>query len=75
MNIVATALRKIKLSGNLDADRQALRGALPGVTYTGATGPFKFRQATAKDGKPAGYDAQQAAIVSVTNGGKYIIEK
>lgn len=75
VNIVATALRKIKLSGNLDADRQALRGALPGVTYTGATGPFKFRQAMTKDGKPAGYDAQQAAIVSVTSGGKYIIEK
>ena len=28
-----------------------------------------------KDGKPAGYDAQQAAIVSVTKGGKYSIEK
>ena len=75
MNIVATALRKIKLSGNLDADRQALRAALPSVTYNGATGAFKFRQATTKDGKPAGYDAQQAAIVSVTKGGKYLIEK
>ena len=28
-----------------------------------------------KDGKPAGYDAQQAAIISVTKAGKYIIEK
>ena len=72
--IVAKALGKIKLSGNLEADRQALRDALPTVTHTGATGPFKFRQATTKDGKPAGYDAQQAAIVSVTKGGKYIIE-
>jgi len=75
MNIVATALAKVKLSGNLEADRKALRDALPGVTHTGATGAFKFHQATGKDGKPAGYDAQQAAIVSVTKGGKYSIEK
>ena len=75
MNIVALALAKVKLSGNLDADRQALRDALPGVTYSGATGAFKFRQAMTKDGKPAGYDAQQAAIVSVTKAGKYQIEK
>jgi len=75
MNIVATALGKIKLSGNLEADRKALRDALPSVTHTGATGPFKFRQAMTKDGKPAGYDAQQAAIVSVTKDGKYSIEK
>ena len=75
MNIVALALGKIKLSGNLEADRKALRDALPTVTHTGATGAFKFRQAMTKDGKPAGYDAQQAAIVSVTKGGKYLIEK
>ena len=75
LNIVATALGKIKLSGNLEADRKALRDALPSVVHTGATGAFKFRQATTKDGKPAGYDAQQAAIVSVTKGGKYSIEK
>jgi branched-chain amino acid transport system substrate-binding protein len=75
LHIVATALGKVKLSGNLEADRKSLRDALPGVTHTGATGAFKFRQATAKDGKPAGYDAQQAAIVSVTKGGKYSIEK
>ena len=75
MKIVALALGKIKLTGNLEADRKALRDALPAVTFTGATGAFKFRQATGKDGKPAGYDAQQAAIVSVTKGGKYAIEK
>jgi branched-chain amino acid transport system substrate-binding protein len=75
MYIVASALGKIKMTGNLEADRGALRDALPGVTHTGATGPFKFRQAATKDGKPAGYDAQQAAIVSVTKGGKYLIEK
>jgi branched-chain amino acid transport system substrate-binding protein len=75
MNIVATALGKIKLSGNLEADRKTLRDALPSVTHTGATGAFKFRQTMTKDGKPAGHDAQQAAIVSVTKGGKYSIEK
>jgi branched-chain amino acid transport system substrate-binding protein len=75
MNIVAKALTKIKLSGNLDADRQALRDALPTVMYLGATGAFQFRQVTTKDGKPGGYDAKQAAIVSVTKGGKYSIEK
>ena len=75
MNIVAATLGKIKLTGNLEADRKTLRDALPAATHTGATGAFKFRQATAKDGKPAGYDAQQAAIVSVTKAGKYLIEK
>jgi len=75
MNIAAQALGKIKLSGDLAADRKALRDALPSVTWTGATGAFKFRQAMDKSGKPAGHDAQQAAIVSVTKGGKYSIEK
>jgi branched-chain amino acid transport system substrate-binding protein len=75
MNIAAQAIGKVKFTGKLEADRTALRDALPSVTWTGATGPFKFRQAKTKDGKPAGYDAQQAAIVSVTKGGKYSIEK
>ncbi len=75
MNIVANALGKVKLSGNLEADRKALRDSLPAVTHTGATGAFKFRQVMGKDGKPAGYDAQQSAIVSVTKAGKYLIEK
>ena len=75
MQILKQALGKVKLSGNLEADRKSLRDALPSVTYTGATGAFKFRQVTAKDGKPAGYDAKQAAIVSVTQGGKYTILK
>lgn len=75
VNITAQALGQMKMSGNLEADRKALRDALPAVTWTGATGAFKFRQAMDKGGKPAGYDAQQAAIVSVTKGGKYSIEK
>ncbi|VVD93845.1 ABC transporter substrate-binding protein [Pandoraea anhela] len=75
MYIAADAIKNVKISGNLIADRKALRDALPKVTHEGATGKFAFRQATDKNGKPAGYDAQQAPIVSVTKGGKYVIEK
>ncbi|MFK0375257.1 ABC transporter substrate-binding protein [Pandoraea sp. NPDC090278] len=75
MYIAAGAIKNVKISGNLDADRKALRDALPKVTHDGATGKFAFRQAMGKGGKPAGYDAQQAPIVSVTKGGKYVIEK
>jgi branched-chain amino acid transport system substrate-binding protein len=75
VHVTAQALAKIRLTGNVEADRKALRDALPTVTWTGATGAFKFKQAMDKSGKPAGYDAQQAAIVSVTKGGKYFIEK
>jgi branched-chain amino acid transport system substrate-binding protein len=75
MYITAQAIGKITITGNLEADRTALRDALPTVSWTGATGPFKFRQAMGKDGKPAGHDAQQAAIVAVTKGGKYSIEQ
>lgn len=75
MHILAQALGKIRLSGELAADRSALREALPSVKWTGATGAFQFRRALDKAGKPAGYDAQQTAIVSVTKGGKFVIEK
>ena len=44
-------------------------------TDCGATGAFQFRETATKDGKPGGYDAKQAAIVSVTKAGKYSIEK
>ncbi len=37
--IVAQALKKVKPTGKLDADRKALRDALPGTQWTGATGP------------------------------------
>jgi len=73
--IAAQALKKIKFSGRLDADRKALRDALPAAQWNGATGAFKFRQALARDGKPAGYDAVQTAIVSVTKGDRYVIQK
>ena len=75
MHILTEALKRVKLTGNLPADRAALHTALPNVKWTGATGAFQFRRATDKAGKPAGYDAQQAAIVSVTKGGKFSIEK
>ena len=75
MYIVTQALKKIKLTGKLDADRHLLRDALPGIQWTGATGPFKFRQVTNRDGKPAGYDAVQTAIVMMTKGNQYVIQK
>ncbi len=75
LQITAHALKDLKLSGNLAKDRQAIRDALPGVSHTGATGAFKFRRVNDKAGKPAGFDADQAAIVSVTRGNAYVIEK
>ena len=73
--IIAEALKKVKLSGKLDGDRSALRNALPAVQIAGATGPFKFRQVNDKNGKPAGYDAVQTAIVMMTKGNQYVIQK
>ncbi|CAN5583388.1 ABC transporter substrate-binding protein [soil metagenome] len=73
--VAAQALKTVKLSGNLPADRTALRDALPNAKWTGATGPFKFRRATDKSGKPAGYDADQVPIVSITKGTSFVIEK
>ena len=75
MYIVTQALKKIKLTGKLAADRKALRDALPSVQWTGATGPFKFRQVAGRDGKPAGYDAVQTAIVMMTKNNRYVIQK
>lgn len=75
MYIVAQALKKIKMTAKLEADRKSLRDALPGIQWTGVTGPFKFRQVTGRDGKPAGYDAVQTAIVMVTKGNQYVIQK
>ena len=71
--IAAEAMKTVKFSGNIDADRQALREALPKVTFSGATGPFKFRPAAGKDGKPAGYDADQKPFIYVIQGGKFTL--
>ena len=73
--IVAQALKKLKPSAKLEADRQTLRDTLPIVQWNGATGPFSFRQVRAQNGKLAGYDAVQTAIVMVTKGNRYVIQK
>ena len=75
MYIVAGALKKIPATGALEADRKALRDALPAIQWTGATGPFKFRQVADNNGKPGGYDAVQTAIVMLTRGDRYVIQK
>jgi len=75
LHIASEALRKVKLSGDLAKDRAALRDALPAVKISGATGAFSFRQVTDKSGAPAGYDAQQTPIVSVTKGANFEIVK
>jgi branched-chain amino acid transport system substrate-binding protein len=75
MYIVAQALKKIPVAGKLEADRKALRDALPAIQWTGATGPFKFRQVADSNGKPGGYDAVQTAIVMLTSGNQYVIQR
>ena len=75
MHIATEAMKKIKLSGDLNKDREALQAALPAIKWTGATGPFSFRRVMDKSGKPAGYDASQTPIVSTTRGKYYEIEK
>ena len=73
--IMAEALKAVKLTGNLEKDRQALRDALPSVKYTGATGPFAFRKASVKAGVETGYDAQQEAHIFIAKGGKFVLLK
>lgn len=73
LNITAAALKDVKLSGDLSADREALKNALPKVSISGATGPFKFRPAKTKDGKPAGWDADQKPFIYVVKGGKFTL--
>ena len=73
IHIVAAALKNTKLSGDIAKDRAAFRAALAPVTWTGATGPFKFVQIKNKAGKLAGYDAVQTPIISATKDGKYAI--
>ena len=75
MYIVARALKTLKLTGRLAADRTGLRDCLPAIQWNGATGPFRFRQVKDKHGKPAGYDAVQTAIVMRTKGNRYLIQQ
>lgn len=73
MYIMATALKNVKVSGNMAADREALREALPKVSWNGATGPFKFRPAVTKTGKPGGFDADQKPFIYIIKGGKFTL--
>ncbi len=75
MHIATAALKKVKMSGDLAKDRDAVQAALPAIKWTGATGAFAFRRASDKAGAPAGYDASQTPIVSVTKGKEYVIEQ
>lgn len=68
--IVADALKRVKLSGDIAKDREALRLALPSTKIEGATGKFAFRKA-AKGGDKVGYDAQQTPTVFISKGGKF----
>lgn len=71
--IAAAALKTVKLSGDLAADREALKNALPQTTISGATGPFKFRPAKTKDGKVGGWDADQKPFIYVVRSGKFTL--
>lgn len=71
--IVAAAMKDMKLSGDVRADREALRNALPKASINGATGPFKFRPAVTKDGKPGGWDADQTPFIYIVKGGKFTL--
>lgn len=73
--IIVEGAKIAKVSGNSAKDRTALRDALPALKLNGATGPFAFRPAKRADGKPAGYDAQQDAIVNIAKGGKFVVLK
>ena len=73
--ILAEGLKHTKPGGNLQADRQALRDALPGVRHDGATGPFAFRPAPPRGGKGGGYDAQQEAHVFISKNGRFTLLK
>ena len=75
MHIAAEAMKKVKFSGDLAKDREALQASLPAIKWNGATGPFVFRRVNDAAGKPTGYDASQDAIVSTTRGKNYEIEK
>ncbi|HEY5799887.1 MAG TPA: ABC transporter substrate-binding protein, partial [Burkholderiaceae bacterium] len=72
MYIVAEALKKVAITGDVMKDRAALTAALPGVKFNGATGDFTFRRAPSAAGKQVGYDAQQDAIVNIAKGGKFV---
>ena len=71
--IAAAALKDVKLTGDINADREALKNALPKATISGVTGPFKFRPAVTKNGKPGGWDADQKPFIYLVKGGKFTL--
>lgn len=73
LHIAAAALKDVKLTGDLNADREALKNALPKASIDGVTGPFKFRPAQTKSGKPGGWDADQKPFIYVVKGGKFTL--
>lgn len=73
LHIVAAALKDVKLSGDLNADRETLKNALPKATLNGVTGAFKFRPAVTKTGKPGGWDADQKPFIYLVKGGKFTL--
>lgn len=75
LHIVREGLKNVKLTGKLDADRQALRDALPDVKWTGATGGFSFAQVKGRGNQAGGYDAVQKPIVMVTKDDRYTIQE
>ncbi len=63
--IMAAAVRNVKLSGNLEKDRTALRDALPRVrNFSGVGGPFSFN---------ASRDAEQKGRVLTVKKGKFAV--
>ena len=64
--IVAEGLKKMSLTGNLAADRTALRDALAGVKYEGATGKVKF----VRNGSN-GYDADKDVFTHIYRDKKF----
>lgn len=73
LHIAAAALKDIKLTGDVAADREALKAALPKASISGATGPFKFRPAKTKTGAPGGWDADQKPFIYLVKGGKFTL--
>jgi branched-chain amino acid transport system substrate-binding protein len=52
-------------------NQEALKNALPKVNINDATGPFKFRPAQTKNGKPGGWDTDQKTFIYLVQGGKF----
>ena len=72
--VAAQALGKIKITGNVEADRKALRDALPTVTWTGATGAFTFKPGDGQ-GRQAGRLRRQAGGDRQRDEGRQVLDR